>query len=140
MIKKNSIKLLLLLVATFSVLNLTSCAFPPEAENSLDKTLVVYERAIRWRNYNGARALQLTPMKISDFKRQRLKGLRITSYHTIEKVIAPDYSKAELLVDIRYYYDRSAVERVLTDRQTWVYDKQHDRWRLESPFPDFKLH
>lgn len=140
MIKKNSIKLLLLFVSTFSVFNLTSCSFTPEALDSLDQTLIAYERAIRWRNFNGARALQVKPMKISDFKRQRLKDLRITSYRTIEKIVASDYSKAELLVDIRYYYDSGAVERVLTDRQLWVYDKQRNRWQLKSSFPEFKLH
>ncbi len=140
MIKKYSPNLLLLLFSSFSVFNLTSCAFTPEALKSLDNTLVAYERAIRWRNFNGARALQVKPMKVSDFKRQRLKNLRVTSYRTIEKIVSPDYSKAKLLVDIRYYYDNAAIERVLTDRQVWVYDKAHDRWRLDSPFPDFKFH
>ncbi len=138
--KKNITKQLLFFVATFSALSLTSCSYTPEALNSLDNTLVAYERAIRWRNYNGARALQVKPMKVSDFKRQRLKELRITSYRTIEKVIAPDYSKAELLVDIRYYYDKSAIERVVTDRQLWIYDEKQSRWQLKSPFPDFKLY
>ena len=126
--------------ATFSALSLTSCSYAPKELESLDNTLVAYERAIRWRNYNGARALQVKPMKVSDFKRQRLKDLRITSYRTIEKVIAPDYSKAELLVDIRYYYDKSAIERVVTDRQLWLYNKKRNRWQLKSPFPDFKLY
>ncbi len=126
--------------ATFSALSLTSCSYAPKELESLDNTLVAYERAIRWRNYNGARALQVKPMEVSDFKRQRLKDLRITSYRTIEKVIAPDYSKAELLVDIRYYYDKSAIERVVTDRQLWLYNKKRNRWQLKSPFPDFKLY
>ncbi|VAW98479.1 hypothetical protein MNBD_GAMMA23-1513 [hydrothermal vent metagenome] len=140
MIKKNITKLLLLLAIAFSALSLTSCSTIPDELDSLDKTLVAYERAIRWRNYNGARALQVKPMKVSDFRRQRLKELRITSYKTIEKVIAPDYSKAELLVDIRYYYDKSAIERVLTDRQVWLYNEKSNRWQLDSSFPDFKLY
>ena len=140
MIKNNITRLLALFAATFSALSLTSCLYAPKELDSLDNTLVAYERAIRWRNYNGARALQVKPMKVSDFKRQRLKELRITSYRIIEKVIAPDYSKAELLVDIRYYYDKSAIEKVVTDRQLWLYDKKRNRWQLESPFPDFKLY
>ncbi len=140
MIKKYLTRLLLLLVATFSAFSLTSCAYTPEALTSLDNTLIAYERAIRWRNYNGARALQLKPEKVSDFKRQRLKGLRVTSYKTIEKVIAPDHSKTELLVDIRYYYDKSGMERVITDRQVWLYNEKQNRWQLESPFPEFKLY
>jgi len=135
-----STKLLLLFTASFSIFALSSCSFTPEALDSLDETLIAYERAIRWRNYNGARALQVKSMKISDYRRQRLKDLRVTSYKTIEKIIAPDYSKAELLVDIRYYYNNAAVERVLSDRQVWIYREASNRWLLKSPFPDFKLH
>jgi len=116
-----------------------SCSFTPEASESLNKTLQAYERAIRWRNYNGARAFHLEPEEFSDFKRQLLKNIRVTSYKTIGQNVAPDFSKAELIVDIRYYYDNSAVERVLTVRQTWLHEEDLNRWRLDSPFPDFRF-
>ena len=123
----------------FSSLQLSSCSFTPEAYDSLEKTLQAYERAIRWRNYNGAQAFLIHPEKISDFQLQRLINIRVTSYKTIQQIIAPDYSKAELIVDIRYYYDNSAVERVLTDRQTWLYEEDRNRWRLDTAFPDFQF-
>ena len=142
MLKTNSISLKVLLLAfiVFSTLNLSSCSFTPEAYDSLDKTLKAYERAIRWQDYKFARVFQLKPVDISDSKRRRLKSIRVTSYKIIHKVIAPDYSKTDILVDIRYYYDSSAVERVITDRQKWIYDAEADRWQLDSPFPDFKFH
>ena len=142
MLKTNftSLKVSLLAFLVFSTLNLSSCSFTPEAFDSLEKTLSSYERAIRWRDYKFARAFQLKPVEVSDSRRQRLKSIRVTSYKIIDQIIAPDYSQSELLVDIRYYADSSAVERVLTDRQKWLYDAEADRWQLDSPFPDFKFH
>lgn len=123
----------------FSTL-MSSCAYTPEALESLDKTLKAYDRAIRWGDYKFARVLQKKPVEVSDFQRQRLKSIRVTSYKIISKVIAPDYSRTDLIVDIRYYFESSAVERVITDRQSWIYDSEVDRWQLDSPFPDFKFH
>lgn len=133
-------KLFTLFFIVLSSLNISSCSFTPEAYESLDKTLKAYDRAIRWGDYKFARVLQKTPVVISDFQRQRLKSIKVTSYKIINKVIAPDLSKTDLIVDIRYYHDKSAVERVITDRQTWLYDETADRWQLDSPFPDFKFH
>lgn len=119
--------------------SLSSCSFTPTEYDSLDKTLKSYERAIRWRNYDFARAFHIKPADVSDYKRQSLQGIRVTSYRIIEQVIAPDYSKADIIVDIRYIQDSSATERVLTNRQKWIYDAQAERWQLETPFPDFKF-
>lgn len=139
-IATNNLKFIMLASLVFSALNLSSCSFTPEALDSLDKTLKAYEKAIRWRNYKFARRLQKNPVDISDYQRQRLKNIKVTSYKIIGKVIAPDFSKTDLIVDIRYYHDNSAVERVLTDRQAWVYEADANRWQLDSAFPDFKFH
>ena len=133
-------RLFSLLYFTISVTLISSCSFTPEALDSLDKTLKAYEQSIRWRDFNFARALQKNPEEVSDFRRQRLKNIKVTSYKTINKIIAADFSKAELLVDIRYYYDNSVVERVIADRQRWIYDESIDRWQLDTAFPDFKFH
>jgi len=135
-----NISLLSLILLILSSFNLSSCSYTPEALESLDKTIKAYERAIRWRDFNFARALIKNPKEISDFTRQRLQNIRVTSYKVINKIITPDYSKTNLIVDIRYYYDNSVVERVITDRQTWIHDENLNRWQLETPFPDFKFH
>lgn len=122
------------------VLTGTSCSYIPDELESLDKTLKAYERAIRWRGYDFARSLQKNPEAISDAQRQRLKNIRVTSYKVINKTISADYSKTDLIVDIRYYFDNSVVERVITDRQRWLYDKDRNRWQLDTAFPNFKLH
>jgi len=124
----------------FSLFTTSSCSYTPEALDSLDKTLKAYERAIRWGDFKFARELQKNPLEISDYQRIRLKSIRVTSYKIISKVIAPDLSRTTLIADIRYYLDSSAVERVITDRQTWLYDEKVDRWQLDSSFPEFKFH
>lgn len=135
------VKFPFVLTFLFSVgLSSTSCTYAPEELMSLDKTLSAYERAIRWRDFTFARELQSKPENVSDYQRQRLKNVRVTSYKVIKKVIAPDYSKTELVVDIRYYFDNSVVERVITHRQTWSHDKAKNRWQLETAFPNFKLY
>jgi len=134
-IKKSTLFLIVI-----SILSLSSCSMTPDAADSFSKTAKAYEKAIRWGDFNYARALQLKPDKISDSKRRRLKGVRVTSYKTISRNMAPDFSQVELLVDIRYYIDTSAVERVISDLQKWVYNKKNAVWKLETSFPDFKFH
>ena len=136
----HNLKFIMLAALVFSALNLPSCSFTPEALDSLDKTLKAYERAIRWRDYKFARNLQKNPVDISDYQRQRLKSIKLTSYKIISKLIAHDFSKTDLIVDILSYYDHSAVERLLTDRQTWLYEPDIDRWQLDTAFPEFKFH
>lgn len=134
------INILSLFLIFTTIITLSSCALTPDAVKSLDNTSKAYDKAIRWGNFDYARAMQVKPDNISDIERQRLKSIRVTSYKVISSNVSPDYTKAEFLVDIRYYSENSVVERVISDRQRWIYNEMNNSWKLETAFPAFKFH
>jgi len=130
------LKLLTLLVL---IMQLSACASTPEELETLDKTLESYERLMRWGSYTAAVAFQEKPKDLQDWERHQLKNIRVTSYRMISQDVAPDYSAATIIVDIRYYFASSQIERVYTDRQQWKYIKESEKWYLTSQFPKFKF-
>jgi len=127
-----------LICVIFSALVLSSCSSTPKELETLDETLQSYERALRWGNYPLAVIFQKKPKQLPDWERHALKGIRVTSYRAINKDVNPEMTEAKILVDIRYYFDTAAIERVLTDRQVWTYNDDHEKWYLTTPFPKFK--
>jgi len=129
--------LLLRLVAALLLLGiLNACATQSDIQRHLDDTLRAYERALRWEGLDKAAGFQKNPQTISDRERRRLKHIQITAYNILSASYTP--AKATQLVEIRYYNDLNAVERTYTDRQTWEYDKDRQRWYLVSPLPRLK--
>lgn len=127
------------LICVFSsALLLGGCSTTPKELETLDETLQSYERAIRWGNYPLAVAFQEKPKNLPDWERHALKNIRVTSYRVISQEVDPEMTEAKILVDIRYYFDNSAIERVLTDRQVWIYKENQEKWLLTTAFPKFK--
>ncbi len=127
-----------LLSVLCGALVLSACSTTPTELETLDETLQSYERAIRWGDFPTAFVFQKEPKAIPDWERHALRGIRVTSYRTINKEVNPEMTEAKIMVDIRYYFDNSARERVLTDRQVWSYNKSSERWLLDTSFPKFK--
>lgn len=103
----------------------------------LDTTLRAYERALRWGDFRTAFALtaqQESPLP--DFR--RLQDIRVTSY---DRLGGPqnnaDGTQLVQFVEIRYINIKNMSERVLADRQEWMYSSSDERWKLRSAFPDF---
>jgi hypothetical protein len=103
----------------------------------LDATLRAYERAVRWGDFQTAFALaSQSEAPLPDFR--RLQNIRITSY---DRLGSPqgnaDSTRLVQFVEIRYVNVNNMSERVLTDKQEWVYSPSGEHWKLRSAFPAF---
>jgi hypothetical protein len=105
---------------------------------TLESTLRAYERNIRWSEFRTAFALAGNAQApIPDF--QRLQHIRVTSYERIDQqLLTDDDSKLTQTIEIRFVNVLNMSDRVIIDRQTWVYTELDERWRLTSPFPTFR--
>jgi hypothetical protein len=103
----------------------------------LEDTLRAYDRAVRWSNY------QSIPMfrgkdhagEILDF--DKLKSIRVTGYARKQYEVSETGIEADQVVEIRYYDDNVAREKIEIDKQKWTYDKDLNRWIITSDLPKF---
>ena len=120
------------------IILLTACSSTPEEIESLDKTLKTYEKTLRWIGIDQINAFLKKEKQInfSDRERKRLKNIQVTGYRTVTTNATT--SKASHVVEIRYFNQEYAIERTITDRQKWEYDKEEERWYLVSTIPRFR--
>ncbi len=102
-----------------------------------DDMLRLYERSMRWSEYEKAFALVApADAKMPDF--EHLKGIKITTYDPLgAPQTSPDKMRVTQIVEIRYVYISRMVERRMVDRQVWEYAEKDGRWYLRSEFPKF---
>ena len=117
------------------IMLLSACAAPDELE-SLDKTLQAYEHSLRWSRLELVGQYYKEPVIFTPEEKTRLKKIQVTSY----KVLSSNASKtkARQVVEIRYFNNEYAIEREITDIQSWEYDPETEHWSLTSTFPKFK--
>ena len=129
----------LLRITMLSVLlaMLSACATTPKELEQLDLSLLSYERYIRWGEFDQARAMHKDEPVLDDLERRRLKLYRITSYNTVHRQ-NNSTENAFVLVEIRYYNQTRAIEKTLSHKQEWEYNKEKERWYIRSAFPDFR--
>ena len=96
-----------------------------------------YGSAIRWGLFEKASDFQ-PPDKRAALDTDFLKDIRVTSYDPKYRSEEDGNSIVKQTVEIRYYHEQNSVEHSVTDRQTWRFDKEKDRWFLESGLPKFK--
>ena len=98
-----------------------------------------YENALRWGNYEIARAFikksaaDQLPVEI-----ESLKQIRVTSYKLLDRNVFESKEAAEQKVEIRFYNIDSLIEKTIIDNQTWILDKDLENWFLSSGLPDFQ--
>lgn len=119
------------------VLALTACAFSTEQARMFERSTLAYERALRWGDFNKALAFhQGRDDPLGEQERQRLKQIRMTSYDTIYAQRVAE-NEIEQIVEVKYYLEDQVVERSMSLKQVWHYDKDKQAWYLSSPFPAF---
>ena len=96
-----------------------------------------YGSAIRWGLFEKAADFQ-PPEKRTPVNMDFLKDIHVTSYSPTYRSEEDANSIIKQTVEIRYYREQTGVERTITDRQTWRFDKEKGRWFLESGLPTFK--
>lgn len=104
----------------------------------LEDQLAGYGAAVRWGLYQRALDyLARVPEPVPDFR--LLKNIKVTSYQPVFRKEETGEKKLRQTVEIRYVHLEHLVEKTLIDEQTWTYDEDRDRWRLESGLPAFDL-
>ncbi|KPJ91408.1 MAG: hypothetical protein AMJ53_11745 [Gammaproteobacteria bacterium SG8_11] len=103
----------------------------------LDDTLRAYDRAVRWGNYQMIPSFRNKEKAGEQLDYDRLKSIRVTGYAPKHMRVSDKGMDAEQIVEIRYYDENVAREKVEMDRQQWSYDDDLNRWVLVSDLPKF---
>ncbi len=106
---------------------------------SLEQTIHVYGKAIRWGNFELASTFRRAPGADSpEGGLENLERIRVTHYEPVRKTVSEDASSAVVTVEIKYYDTDSLRVVTLVDEQRWRYDLAEKRWYLVGGLPAFK--
>lgn len=103
----------------------------------LEDTLRAYDRAVRWGNYQMIPAFRSKDKADEVLDYDRLKSIRVTGYSQKQFRVSDKGTEADQIVEIRYYDENVAREKVEIDSQKWNYDDDSNRWVLISDLPKF---
>lgn len=104
-------------------------------QSSIDDTLRVYERSIRWGEYGDAQRLQKEIKK--PLGRDDLREIKVVSYTVIGQRMSDDSKRLDQTVEIRFYHEQQGTIKTVTDQQTWIYNTDAKVWQLDDELPDF---
>lgn len=117
---------------------MTACASTTDKMYALENTLNAYENGIRWGDFGMAAALHQPPLDEQQVASLgELKDVRVSSYRVLNSGLDPEGVKLFQVVEIKYYHAAYASELVMTDKQSWLFDAERQRWAITSPFPQF---
>jgi hypothetical protein len=127
-----------LALATF-LLGVTGCAGPSQEVQLYNLSLLSYEQALRWQDYNTVVSFHKNEYKtLTKAKRKYLKQFRVTSYNETSNIMDPDQKHATQVVEIKYYNTDYQIVHDLTLHNQWEYDTKSNHWYLLNPLPAFK--
>jgi hypothetical protein len=108
--------------------------------NSLDASLSMYRKMIRWGYYDEAvKYVRAKDGSETASGLDRAARFRVTKYETGDHLFTDDGKEARVVAMIEYYELDSGVIHKLRDEQYWWYDDDEKRWYLGSPLPGFGL-
>jgi hypothetical protein len=131
--KKNFDLVWLVLVSVL----LSACATSVDRQYHLDRTLIVYEKTLRWGQFDAAMAFRKPDselLRVPDGYDQ----VKVGEYNVQSAMIYGEGKKAAVVVEVGFFFsDSMKVKRVL-DRQTWEYDDESGNWYITSPLPELR--
>lgn len=120
----------------FICLAMLACSSDFQLMKTEDR-LARYGSAIRWGLFETAADFQ-DPKYRTAPDLGYLKNIHVTAYDPIYRKHEKGSDILKQTVEIRYYHEQTGVEKAITDRQIWHYDKDRREWFLESKLPSFK--
>ena len=115
---------------------LSGCISDPKIVD-LEDTLRAYDRVVRWGNYQMIPSFRSKEKADEVLDYDRLKSIRVTGYAKKQFRVSDKGTEADQLVEIRYYDENVAREKIEIDKQKWTYDHDEGRWVLVSDLPKF---
>ncbi len=107
-------------------------------EESLQETLKNYRSAIRW-GYPGQAYNYLHKDLVGKAAvPTNLNNISITNYKVIQLPDLVSETQATQTAVISYIFDDRQVEKSITDRQLWEYDKETRTWTRINPIPEYQ--
>jgi len=113
---------------------LAGCASLSDQMDRLNQSLLSYEKAIRWGEFDSAYAMHKEPPPVP----AALKNVRVTRYEVKERNYDQTTQTARQTVMIQYYSLDTSREVTVEDRQEWEYLKEAQRWRRTDEPPRFE--
>ena len=102
-----------------------------------DEVLNHYASAIRWGHFEEAADSQ-DPARRTPLDLAWLKNIHVSGYDQLHLSEEDDGNTVQQTVEIRYFNELDGTERIITDRQTWHYDDDAGKWRLQTDLPAFR--
>ena len=127
-------KLLLFSVLLLALAGCKSISDMKEGDD-LDRALKAYEAAMRWSDFHAALTYHKWPEGEPVPLPEDFSHLRVMDYYVVYPPVTSTDSTAQQAVEISYVNQDYQILRKVTDRQTWVYNKDIKRWEITSPMP-----
>ena len=108
-------------------------------ENALEPATTAYGRAIRWSDYNLAKAFTVkheTTDQEPSF--ETFNKIKVTSYEVVGRDVSEDRFQATQTVEIQYFFKDQLKEKTIIDRQLWEFDEESEAWHLKTGLPRFE--
>lgn len=126
--------LMLALLAGCKTLNMMQ----DKKEESLQETLKNYRTAIRWGYPGQAYNYLRKDLAAKATVPTNLNNISITNYKVIQLPDLVSETQASQTAVISYIFDDRQVEKSITDRQLWEFDKENQAWTRINPIPEYQ--
>ena len=126
----------LLLSVVVLALLMTGCATKREQHEVMRASLVAYEKALRWGNFDAAIGMHRVEGGVQTGG-DNLSQIRVTRYEALNQKLNEDRTELRQTVIIKYYNTETLREKSIQTSQHWKLDKDSKRWHLLSDFPRF---
>jgi hypothetical protein len=123
------------LVLILAVLVLMTGCASDKRKTTMDDTLRLYERSIKWGNYADAQILTQKPFTQETLDRYR--DIKVISYEVVRQEVIGDFDQLNQVVEIKFFHEQQGTIKTVRDSQVWIYDDERDAWKLDSGLPDF---
>lgn len=122
------------IILFFTSLILAGCA-SEQRKTSMDSTLRLYEKSIKWGLYSDAQSVveKPEPQELLD----RYEEIKVISYEVVHQEIVGDFEQLNQIVEIKFYHEQQGTIKTVRDPQVWIYNDDREAWVLESGLPDF---
>jgi len=137
---KYQLKITKLLILAIIAILTSSCAIQSQEMKDFEKSYRLYEKAMRWQDYDLMLGYHKNAKKseLNEASRKRLKKFRVSGYNVLFMKIEPDEQSATQMIEIKYYNQDYNVVRDMTITNLWEWSEKKERWELANPFPDFR--
>ncbi|MGH8549913.1 MAG: hypothetical protein ACRERU_15170 [Methylococcales bacterium] len=124
-----------LLCIVLTILVVTSGCASEKKKDSLESTLRLYERSIKWGSYADAQTLTAKPE--AQERLDRYNEIKVISYEVLRQEIVGDFEQINQIVDIKFYHEQQGKIETVRDTQVWIYNQDRESWVLQTGLPDF---